>query len=131
MFKKSREKYAALSSTLWRSPVARPNLEDFIHAPVLADAVVDAGQSVFGAGSEEEREFALNLGPGLLLDNAAVHDVELLLLAVGGACWVRYSAQWLNVDGLALLMAFAGGVGDSEGAVGVIGGGGGVGIHVP
>ena len=60
----------------------RAGLEDLFHAPVLADAVVDAGETVLGAQVEEGGELVFDLGPGELLDHAVVHDEELLLLAV-------------------------------------------------
>ena len=57
-------------------------LEDLLHAPVLADTVVDAGEAVLRAQVEEGGELVFNLGPGELLDHTVVHDEELLLLAV-------------------------------------------------
>lgn len=74
-------------------------LEDLFHTPVLADAVVDAGQAILGAQVEEGSELVFNLRPGQLLDHAVVHDEELLLLAVGGAGRARDSGERLGDHG--------------------------------
>lgn len=63
----------------------RAGLEDLLHTPVLANAVVDAGEAILGAKVEESGELVFNLGPGKLLDHTVVHDEELLLFTVGGS----------------------------------------------
>ena len=58
------------------------SLEDVLHTPVLANAVIDTGEAVSGAQIEESGELVFDLGPGKLLDYAVVHNEELLLLAI-------------------------------------------------
>lgn len=41
----------------------RAGLQDLLHPPRLADAVVDAGQTILGSEIEEVRELVLNLRP--------------------------------------------------------------------
>jgi hypothetical protein len=74
----------------------RAGLEDLFHAPVLANAVVDAGEAILGAKVEEHSELVLDLGPRELLDHAVVHDEELLLLAVGWARRARDAGKRLS-----------------------------------
>jgi hypothetical protein len=61
----------------------RVALQHISHIPTITYAVVDAGQAVFTAGIEKARVSVLYLWPGELLDNAVVHNEELLLLRVG------------------------------------------------
>jgi hypothetical protein len=74
----------------------RAGLEDLLHAPVLANAVVDAGETVLGAKVEEDGELVLNLGPRKLLDHAVLPEEELLLLTVGGTSRARDAGKRLS-----------------------------------
>jgi len=62
------------------------SLEDVLHTPVLANAVVDTGEAVSGAQIEEISELVFELRPGKLLDYAVVHDEKLLLVAIRWTC---------------------------------------------
>jgi hypothetical protein len=104
------------------------SLENLLHAPVLANAVVDAGEAVLGAQVEEDGELVLDLRPRELLDHAVVHDEELLLFAVGGACRARDAGErlshhrcvcWLVV---VMVVVCVRSVDAAEGVVGVVGG---------
>jgi hypothetical protein len=84
----------------------RTGLEDPLHAPFLADAVVDTSEAVLGAKIEERGELVLDFRPGEFFDHTIVHDEELLLLVVrwtGKArdAWLKLSphgcAGWLRV----------------------------------
>jgi hypothetical protein len=74
----------------------RAGLENLLHAPVLANAVVDAGEAILGAEVEEDSELVLDLRPRELLDHAVVHDEELLLLTVGGTSRARDAGKRLS-----------------------------------
>ena len=66
------------------------------HAPFVADAVIDAVQSVFGPRAEEVFEHLFDIVPRFLLDDPMVHDEESLLSAIHRPRGSRCSLCWLD-----------------------------------
>ena len=60
-------------------------VENFIHAPHLACAVVNAGDGILGAQVEKARKLDLYLGPRALPNNTVVHNEEYLFVRVRGS----------------------------------------------
>jgi hypothetical protein len=58
------------------------SVENLVHAPHLAYAVVSARKSILGAQIEEARKLALYIGPRELPNDTVVHDVKPLFVRV-------------------------------------------------
>lgn len=86
----------------------RTGFEDLLHTPRLANAVVDAGQTILGPEVEEVRELILDLGPRQFLDDAVEHDEELLLFAIRGSGWTGYPGKSLRAGVVGMRVARVG-----------------------
>jgi hypothetical protein len=57
-------------------------LQHISHIPTITNALLDTGQAILTAEIEKARVLVLCFWPGELLDDAVVHDEELLFLRV-------------------------------------------------
>jgi hypothetical protein len=77
-------------------------VENFVYAPHLACAVVNAGDGILGAQVEEARKLELDLylGPRALPNDTVVHDGKPLFVRVRGSSRPKDARRRLNMSSL-------------------------------